>query len=249
MTIFLCHGNSPSFIGLSAALPAGEVPFDPMGQRQICRSQSSWTLNSFLQLAYCKASFTGKKISLKSSVWLMAFGFSFLPHALLPSPAHHITCCSLVFKYCRRCFSSTAHLITEFNALFLSYRRRYLPKHVYNFYFLHILHSASKWEKNSVARLVIYIQMEWQCVRNFTHFPKTLYNLILWKTHQKCQGTAKQCNGRNITSSLWSHRLNKSSFRKTALNIHKVIKLTENTENWKSTEQHFPHLLDRKSVV
>lgn len=136
---------------------------------------------------------------------------------------------------------NTTCLVAKFNALLLSYRRRHSPKLVYNFYVLHILCSSSKWEKN-LARLVIHIQTEWQCARNFSHFPKPLYNSILWKTHQKRQGITKQCNARNTMSNLWSRRLNKSSLKWTALYIHKVIKSTENTENWKSTEQHFPHL-------
>lgn len=198
MTIFLCHSNSPALMGPSAALPAGEVPFDPMGQRQICRSWSSPTWNSFLQLVYCRASFTCEKISLKSSTRLMDLDFSFSPHALLPSPADHITCCSLVLKYSRSCILPLQlNTLANFNALYLSYRRRRSPKLMYHFYILHILYSVSKWEKNSLAWLVIHIEAEWQSERNFSHFAKTLCNSNLWKTHQKCQGIPKQCNARN----------------------------------------------------
>lgn len=94
LTISLCRGTVLCLGDPLQLCLREKGPFDPVGQRQICRSRSSGALNPSPHLVYCRTSFIGKKkkSSLKCRVWLMALSFSFLPHASLPplTPQHSL---------------------------------------------------------------------------------------------------------------------------------------------------------------
>lgn len=99
---------------------------------------------------------------------------------------------------------------------------------------LQILYLASRWEKNSLARVLIHIQAQRDHPRSFSHFPKNTSQLLR---------NAKQLLN-NVTPGMSYQICGLADLIKALLNgqHYSFIKPTENTENLKSTEQHFPHL-------
>lgn len=61
VTISLCHGTALCLGDPLQLCLQGKGAFDPVAQRQICRSQSSCTSNSSPQLVYCRTGFIIKK--------------------------------------------------------------------------------------------------------------------------------------------------------------------------------------------